>query len=91
MKVNVRVFDVLVPILGKKHNLELKDDSSIGTLINMIIENEGLNRDIVYNELFGTEDVAIILNGKNIDILEGVHTILHDGDEVIFFPPAVGG
>jgi len=91
MKVNVRVFDVLVPILGKKHYLELKDDSTIDTLINVIIEKEGLNRDIVYNELFGTKDVAIILNGKNIDLLEGVHTVLHDGDEVIFFPPAVGG
>jgi len=91
MKVNVRVFDVLVPILGKKHCLELKDNSTINTLINVIIEKDGLNRDIVYNELFGTEDVAIILNGKNIDLLAGVHTVLHDGDEVIFFPPAVGG
>ena len=91
MKVKVRVFDVLVPLLGKKHNLELKDNSTIDTLISVLIENEGLDRDIVYTELFGTEDVAIILNGKNIDLLEGVHTVLHDGDEVIFFPPAVGG
>ena len=91
MKINVRVFDVLVPILGKKHYLELNDNSTIDTLINVLIEKGGLNRDIVYNELFGTEDVAIILNGKNIDLLEGVHTVLHDGDEVIFFPPAVGG
>lgn len=91
MKVKVRVFDVLVPLLGKKHHLELKDNSTIDTLINLLIEREGLNRDIVFSELFGTEDVAIILNGKNIDLLEGVKTVLHDGDEVIFFPPAVGG
>lgn len=91
MKVKVRVFDVLVPILGKEHHLELNENSTINTLITVIIEKEGLNRDTVYSELFGTEDVAIILNGKNIDLLNGVHTILHDSDEVIFFPPAVGG
>jgi len=91
MKVKVRVFDVLVPLLGKKHNIDLKDNSTIDTLISVLIENQGLDRDIVYTELFSTEDVAIILNGKNIDLLEGVHTVLHDDDEVVFFPPAVGG
>ena len=91
MNVKVRVFDVLIPILGKEHLLNLKDDSTITTLINVIIENEGLDKNAVYSELFSTEDVAIILNGKNIALLEGVHTVLNDGDEVIFFPPAVGG
>lgn len=33
----------------------------------------------------------ILLNGKNILLMEKLHTHVHDGDELVLFPPVGGG
>jgi molybdopterin converting factor small subunit len=37
------------------------------------------------------EDVNIFVAGKNIASLQGMQTLLADGDEVALFPSAIGG
>ena len=37
------------------------------------------------------EDVNIFVAGKNIASLQGIQTMLADGDEVALFPAAIGG
>ena len=39
----------------------------------------------------GGADLAIIVNGKNIELLEGVETKLRDDDDVVIMPFVVGG
>ena len=92
MKVKVRVFGDLIPIIGKRHSLELEEGTSIGLLASMIAENAGLKRrGYLGNYRVIGGDLAVLVNGKNIDLLDGLETPLHDGDEVVFMPPVAGG
>ncbi|MGD2200386.1 MAG: MoaD/ThiS family protein [Candidatus Bathyarchaeota archaeon] len=92
MKVSVRVFGDLVPVIGKNHVIELEEGSSVGVLTGVIAETAGLKRSgYLGNYRIVGGDLAILVNGRNIDLLEGLETLLHDGDEVVFMPPAAGG
>ncbi len=92
MKVTVRVFADLVPVIGRKHSLELDDDATVGTLTSKITRKAGQKRrGYLGNYRIIGGDLAILVNGRNIDLLEGLKTPLSDGDEVVFMPPAAGG
>ena len=92
MKIKVRVFGDLVPILGRRHNLEIDEDATVGYLVGIIAENAGLKRHgYLGNYRVSGGDLAILVNGRNIDLLEGTRTMLNDGDEVVILPPAAGG
>ena len=92
MKVTVRVFADLVPVIGRKHYLELDDDATVGTLTSKIARKAGQKRlGYLGNYRIIGGDLAILVNGRNIDLLEGLKTPLSDGDEVVFMPPAAGG
>ncbi len=92
MKVTVRVFADLVPVIGRKHSLELDDDATVGTLTSKIARKVGQKRrGYLGNYRIIGGDLAILVNGRNIDLLEGLKTPLSDGDEVVFMPPAAGG
>ncbi len=92
MKVTVRVFGELVKILGKRHVLELEEGATVGALSNLISQRAGLKRQGYLGKYrVAGGDLAVLVNGRSIQLLEGVGTILHDGDEVIFLPPAAGG
>jgi molybdopterin synthase sulfur carrier subunit len=92
MKVTVRVFADLVPLIGRKHYLELDDDATVGTLTSKIARKAGQKRrGYLGNYRIIGGDLAILVNGRNIDLLEGLKTPLSDGDEVVFMPPAAGG
>jgi molybdopterin synthase sulfur carrier subunit len=92
MKVTVRVFGELVKILGKRHVLELEEGATVGYLSNLMAQNAGIKRrGYLGNFKVAGGDLAVLVNGKSIQLLEGVGTTLYDGDEVIFLPPAAGG
>ena len=92
MKVSVRVFADLVPAIGRKHSVELDDGATVGTLTSEIARKVGQRRRGYlgsYRIIGG--DLAILVDGRNIDLLEGLDTPLSDGAEVVFMPPATGG
>jgi molybdopterin synthase sulfur carrier subunit len=92
MKVTVRVFADLVPVIGRKHSVELDDGATVGTLTSEIARKAGQRRRGYlgsYRIIGG--DLAILVDGRNIDLLEGLDTPLSDGAEVVFMPPATGG
>jgi len=35
--------------------------------------------------------VRVMVNGRQVEFLEGTDTVLHDGDEILLLPPAAGG
>jgi molybdopterin synthase sulfur carrier subunit len=92
MRVTVRVFGELVQILGKRQVLELEEGSTVGYLSNFIANNAGLKRrGYLGNFKVSGGDLAVLVNGKSIQLLRGIETKLSDGDEVVFLPPAAGG
>jgi molybdopterin synthase sulfur carrier subunit len=92
MKVTIRVFGDLVPILGRRNVVELEEGATIGHLTSLMIRNAGLKRQgYLGNYRVAGGDLAVLVNGRSIQLLEGVATPLHDGDEVVFLPPAAGG
>ena len=92
MNVSVRIFGDLVPALGRRHNLELEEGATVGMLASHIADKAGLKRGGYLGKYrVSGGDLAILVNGKNIDILEGSNTSLLDGDEIVILPPAPGG
>ncbi|MCD6464806.1 MoaD/ThiS family protein [Candidatus Bathyarchaeota archaeon] len=94
MKIRVRVFGDLIPILGHELTVELEKGANINDLIQKIsgrvegfrekIEALSKRREITDSAL------VILLNGCNIKLLDGIETLLKDDDVVTFLPPAAG-
>jgi len=92
MKVKVRIFGDIANVIGSKHVVELEPQSTIINLTNRLQRKAGQTR-LGYLRSFkvGGPDLAILVNGRNIQLLDGVETKLHDGDEVVITPYVVGG
>jgi len=92
MKISIRIFGNLVTILGRKQVIELDEGATVGTLSNRLAESAGLRRQgYLGNYKVGGDDLAILVNGRNIHLLDSVETVLKDGDEVVILPPTAGG
>lgn len=82
----------MASVLGRNHTVELDQETVIAVLANKIAEKAGLPRKGYLGKYkVGGEDLAILVNGKNIRLLDGIETALHDGDEVVILPPTAGG
>jgi molybdopterin synthase sulfur carrier subunit len=92
MRVSVRVFGSLMPIVGELLTIELEEGAKIGLLKRMIFERADLRALREREELVGEGGrPLILLNGRNIETLEGDETELRDGDLVILISPFAGG
>ena len=95
MKVKVRVFGDLIPLLGNELTVELEEGAKISNLIQKISERiKGFREKIeVLSKRRGITDsgLVILLNGRNINLLNGDETPLKDNDVITFLPPAAGG
>ena len=92
MKVNVRLFGDVSEAVGSKHTMEINEKTTVLNITNAIQKKAGLTRGGYIGEFkVGGQDVAIMINGKNIALLDGVRTRLSDGDDVVVMPFVVGG
>ena len=92
MKVKVRLFGDVAEMVGSKHSIELEDNSDVLALTNQIQRDTGHSRGGYLGEFkVGGPDLAIMVNGKNIQLLDGVETKLCDDDDVVIMPFVVGG
>lgn len=95
MRVTVRAFGSLIPLLGDVLTLDLEEGSKISVLKRLLSERLGrgvLEEPGGSQELLGEgEALLILLNGRNIETLERDETELRDGDVVILLPPFAGG
>lgn len=92
MKVKVRLFGDVSESIGSKHTLELSENTSVLSLTNRLQREAGNSRGGHLGDFkVGGADLAIIINGKNIKLLEGVETKLRDDDDVVIMPFVVGG
>ena len=73
--------------------LDCKGDISIRALINEITkEMPALKRSLIDQQLEDPRPNALILvNGREISVLNGLETKLKDGDEIVLVPVVHGG
>jgi len=91
MKITVRVFGDVSQIIGKRHEVEAPYGSTVSTVANKVGEKSGQRMGYLGEFSVGGKDLAILINGKNIDMLNGPATKLKDGDEVVVMQPTAGG
>jgi len=91
MKIKVKIFATLRDSVGwkeKEYNVEAKDINDFlkevvgGKLYNIIMDKSKGELNPQYK---------ILLNGRDIDFLDGLKTKLKDQDLIAIFPPVGGG
>ncbi|MFP4005569.1 MAG: ubiquitin-like small modifier protein 1 [Candidatus Hadarchaeia archaeon] len=91
MSVTVRFFANFRDEVGKS---EIKlSASSVKELLRIVSEKEeGIGKKMFKeDELTLRDSISIMVNGRKINLLDGVDTELDDGDVVAIFPPVAGG
>ncbi len=91
MQIIVRIFGELSEILGNRHVLEIESDSMIGVALDMLVGLTGQKEGYFGEYQVGGADVAILVNGRNIELLKGLMTPIKDGDEIVILIPTSGG
>ena len=94
MRVNFRFVGNFRNLAGKgKFTLELSEGILFKEAIKQIIEKfPKIERALIDPELDDPKpNTLIIVNGREISVLNGLETLLKDGDEVVFVPVSHGG
>ncbi|MGA9098346.1 MAG: ubiquitin-like small modifier protein 1 [Methanotrichaceae archaeon] len=92
MKIHIRSFANFRDILGEDLDMEIKEGSTIWDLLQSLISTHSNIRTAIFNEAGNIREYVIIMkNRKNIESLQGLSTILGEGDEVAILPPVAGG
>ena len=95
IKVNVKFFGILRKSAGKEEvEVILKQPANIKNLIQELIEKfpKEFEENLIDAELKDPRPNALILiNNREINVLNGLETSLKEGDEIIFIPVTHGG
>ena len=94
MKIEVKFFTSLREITGKRiDKLDIQKTSTLDELINLLIEKYGKKfSDYIFNKNGDiVEFLSFLINGKNINTLQGFKTKLKENDVVAILPPVGGG
>ncbi|MFX1532738.1 MAG: ubiquitin-like small modifier protein 1 [Promethearchaeota archaeon] len=70
---------------------ELEDGVDISRLLQVLCNSYNLQDQLFDEKNELRKWVKILINGRNIDFLEGIKTKLNSGDEIAVFPPVAGG
>ncbi len=94
MKIKVKFFTSLREITDKKvDEIQLKNSITIEELLNILSEKYSKEfREYIYNKKGKVQDfLSFLVNGKNINVLQGFDTKLKQGDTIAILPPVGGG
>ena len=94
MKIEIKFFTSLREITGKKvETLQLEKSITIDLLLILLSNKFGKEfKEYVFNKNGEVQDfLSFLINGKNINKLEGFATKLKEGDILAILPPVGGG
>jgi len=94
MNVEVKFFTSLREITGKKvDKIQLQNAITVDELLTLLSEKYGKNfREYIYNKKGDVQGfLSFLVNGKNINIMQGFDTKLQENDVVAILPPVGGG
>jgi len=94
MNVEVKFFTSLREITGKKvDEIQLQNAITVDELLTLLSEKYGKNfREYIYNKKGEVQGfLSFLVNGKNINIMQGFDTKLQENDVVAILPPVGGG
>jgi molybdopterin synthase sulfur carrier subunit len=94
MKVEIKFFTSLREITGKKvDQLQLQNSITIDELVTLLSEKYGKNfREYIYNKKGEMQEfLSFLVNGTNINNMQGFDTKLKNGDVIAILPPVGGG
>jgi molybdopterin synthase sulfur carrier subunit len=94
MKVEVRFFTSLREITGKKaEEIQLQNAITVEEMLNLLSEKHGEKfREYVYGKEGKVQNfLSFLVNGRNINVLQGFGTELKPGDIMAIIPPVGGG
>ncbi len=92
MKVKVKALGHLAASLGNEKIVKLADRETIEDLLSILKEKTATVQKEALFRFDRTEpELTILLNGQNIQTLDGLKTTLKDGDLILLLPAVHGG
>ena len=94
MKIEVKFFTSLREITGKKvDQLQLQNSITVDELVTLLSNKHGKEfREYIYNKKGEIQEfLSFLVNGKNINNMQGFDTKLQEDDVVAILPPVGGG
>ena len=92
MKVSVKLLGVLREKAGSSSLVvELPDRATVRDLIRSIVDRYPRIGEVLSTEGEDLGIVQVLINGRNIQWLDGLDTRLKPSDEIVLLPPAGGG
>lgn len=91
-RVKVKLFAIYYEAAGiRELEVDLPEGATVLDLAKLLEEKFPKLRGELIEDGSISEEVRVLINGRNIEWLEKEKTKLYDGDVVAFFPPAAGG
>ncbi len=92
MNITVKTFADFREVLGKELLLSVAEGTTVRELLNQL----GRANPVFADKIFGgnaqsTPSFIILKNGRNIHSVDGIETLLAEGDVIAIFPLVAGG
>ena len=91
MDVYVDIFGVLVPLIGRRLKIALGEGADISALVSHLRNQAREEVRVRVQEILADQALTILVNGKNVNILNGAPAHLEDGDLITLLPAFAGG
>ena len=95
IRVKIRTILGIKDIVGQRElEVSLPRGSNLAALFSWMIETwgESLSARLFHpDSLNPLPHIRLVVNGQDIGFLDGMDTVLQDGDEILIIPPVAGG